>query len=153
MRLTLHADYSLRVLVYLAIHQDRLVSTAEISQAYDISRNHLVRVVLALGKKGFVKVRPGRSGGVTLAKAVTEITIGAVVRAMEPDFHIVECFDERRNRCPITPVCGLKGILYEAQKAFLTTLDRYTLADFVTQPQDPQFLIYLPPPGAMRSIN
>jgi Rrf2 family nitric oxide-sensitive transcriptional repressor len=127
--LTLHADYALRVLLYLAARPERLVSTQEVSEAYGISKNHLVRVVQALGKHGFIEVRPGRSGGLTLARAPSEIFLGQVFRVAEPDFHLVECFDRQTNTCPIAPACGLKGMLFEARDAFLAVLDKYTLAD------------------------
>ncbi|HEX5749409.1 MAG TPA: Rrf2 family transcriptional regulator [Archangium sp.] len=131
MHLTLHADYSLRVLLYLAVNPDRVISTGEVSGAYGISKHHLVRVVQGLGRHGFVEVRPGRSGGVVLARPPSEISVGEVVRRMEPDFHIVECFDPKTNTCPITPACGLIGVLNEATRAFLGTLDEYTLEDLV----------------------
>src|SRR5690348_15326281 len=107
--LTLHADYSLRVLLYLAARPEHLVSTQEVSEAYGISKNHLVRVVQALGKEGFIEVRPGRAGGISLARAPAEISLGKVFRATEPDFHLVECFNKAENTCPIAPACGLKG--------------------------------------------
>jgi Rrf2 family transcriptional regulator, nitric oxide-sensitive transcriptional repressor len=128
-RLTLHADYALRVLLYLAANPDRVVSTAEVSAAYDISKHHLVRVVQGLGRIGFVEVRPGRAGGILLARPPSEISLGKVVREMEPDFKMVECFDIRNNTCPIAPACGLIGLLGEATRAFLGVLDKYTLED------------------------
>ena len=131
MHLTLHADYALRVLLYLAAHPDRVVSTGEVSDAYGISKHHLVRVVQGLGRHGFVEVRPGRSGGVVLARPPSEISVGQVVRHMEPDFHLVECFEPRTNTCPIAPACGLIGVLNEAARAFQATLDKYTLEDLV----------------------
>lgn len=131
MHLTLHADYALRVLLYLAVNPDRVVSTGEVSDAYGISKHHLVRVVQGLGRHGFVEVRPGRSGGVMLARPPAEISVGEVVRHMEPDFRLVECFDPQTNTCPITPACGLIGVLNEAMRAFQATLDKYTLEDLV----------------------
>jgi Rrf2 family nitric oxide-sensitive transcriptional repressor len=129
--LTLHADYALRVLLYLASNPDRVVSTGEVSDAYGISKHHLVRVVQGLGRHGFVEVRPGRAGGVLLARPPAEISVGEVVRRMEPDFHVVECFDPKTNTCPITPACGLIGVLNEATRAFLSSLDKYTLEDLL----------------------
>jgi Rrf2 family nitric oxide-sensitive transcriptional repressor len=129
--LTLHADYALRVLLYLAAHPGKVVSTAEVSDAYGISKHHLVRVVQGLGRHGFVEVRPGRAGGVVLAREPAKISVGEVVRHLEPDFHIVECFDPEKNACPIIPACGLIGVLNEATRAFLSTLDKYTLEDLV----------------------
>lgn len=131
MHLTLHADYALRVLLYLAANPGRIVSTTEVSDAYGISKHHLVRVVQGLGRHGFVEVRPGRSGGVLLARSPAEISVGQVVRHMEPDFNVVECFDPATNTCPIAPACGLIGVLSEATRAFLATLDKYTLEDLL----------------------
>ncbi len=144
MHLTLHADYSMRVLLYLAARPESLVSTQEVSEAYGISKNHLVRVVQALGKEGLIEVRPGRTGGITLARPPTEISLGQVFRVTEPDFHLVECFNQEENTCPIAPACGLKGVLYEAREAFLGVLDKYTLADVMKRSRRDLTDLFLP---------
>nr|WP_286202740.1 Rrf2 family transcriptional regulator [Comamonas sp. JC664] len=145
--LTLHADYSLRVLLYLAGRTGRPVSTQEMADAYGISKHHLVRVVQTLAGQGVVDARAGRSGGVTLARAPADIRVGGVLRAAEPDFHLVECFDPERNTCPIAPACGLKGVLAEAREAFLSVLDRYTLADLLDRSR-PNLADYFLPAAA-----
>lgn len=132
MKLTLHTDYSLRVLLYLAHSGDRAVGTQEIAASYGISRHHLVRVVQTLAEAGFVNVKAGRSGGVMLARPAAEIRIGEVVRRTEPSFTVVECFDQEHNTCPIVPMCHLRIVLQDALKAFLAELDQYTLADLAT---------------------
>jgi Rrf2 family nitric oxide-sensitive transcriptional repressor len=142
--LTLHADYSLRVLLYLAAHPERLVSTQEVSEAYGISKNHLVRVVQSLGRHGFIDVRPGRAGGLCLAREPSEISLGQVFRVTEPDFHVVECFDKDTNTCPIAPACGLRGMLVEARDAFLAVLDRYTVADVAKRSRKDLTAFFLP---------
>ena len=129
MNLTLHADYSLRILLYLTEHRDRPVSTQEISEAYGISRNHLVRVVQTLQSHSFVHASVGRSGGLSLAMEPSKINIGQVVRKTEPNFRIVECFEPETNTCRIAPLCNLRGVLGEALRAFIKVLDGYTLAD------------------------
>jgi Rrf2 family transcriptional regulator, nitric oxide-sensitive transcriptional repressor len=65
------------------------------------------------------------------------------VRRTEPDFHLVECFDRENDTCPITPACMLKNVLAEAQKNFLATLDRYTLADFLASKERRDKLVTL----------
>jgi Rrf2 family nitric oxide-sensitive transcriptional repressor len=129
LNLTLHADYSLRVLLYLTEHSDRAVSTEEISNAYGISRHHLVRVIQTLQSHSFVKASAGRKGGIVLSCDPSEINIGQVVRKTEPNFRMVECFDLETNSCPIVPVCKLRGVLGEALESFLHVLDRYSLAE------------------------
>lgn len=131
MQLTLHADYALRVLIYAGAHPGRTVSTREISEAFGISKHHLVRVVQTLDQHGYVHVAPGRSGGVTLARKPGQIRLGDVVRDAEPDLRLVECFDRHTDTCPITPVCKLKFYLNDALSAFLASLNRRTLADIL----------------------
>jgi Rrf2 family transcriptional regulator, nitric oxide-sensitive transcriptional repressor len=129
--LTLHADYGLRVLIYLATHPERRVSTTEIGQAYGISRHHLVRVAQSLRDAGLVDLSVGRRGGISLARLASEIRIGSVIRALEPDLRLVECFDRETNTCTIARSCGLIGPLRRAAEAFLSSLDESTLADVV----------------------
>ena len=136
MQLSLHADYALRVLIYVGSHAGKTVTTTQISGAYGISQNHLVRVVQTLGKQGYVKVTQGRFGGITLARDPADIRLGQVVRDAEPNMRLVECFDRETNTCPIVSVCGLKAHLRNALEAFLAELDRHTLADLLVDGND-----------------
>lgn len=135
MRLTNYTDYSLRVLIYLAAKgAGKLSNITEIAEAYNISRNHLVKVIHELGKIGVIITTRGRGGGIRLAYPPEEINIGAIVRQTEEDFNLVECFGEGANSCVITPVCGLKHVLNRALSAYLEVLDKYTVADIVVDP-------------------
>jgi Rrf2 family transcriptional regulator, nitric oxide-sensitive transcriptional repressor len=130
-QLTLHAEYALRVLLYLGSQPQRVVSTTEISSAYGISKNHLVRVMQTLSEEGYLHLVPGRSGGARLAKEPQSIRLGDVVRHAEHTLRLAECFDRKTNNCVITPVCSLRPVLKEALSAFLSTLNAYTLADLL----------------------
>ncbi|QKT02635.1 Rrf2 family transcriptional regulator [Ectothiorhodospiraceae bacterium 2226] len=130
MHLTRHTDYALRVLMYLALEPDRVATISDIAGAYDISRNHLVKVVHELGGHGLLHTSRGKGGGIRLARPPDSITVGEVVRRMEGSLQIIDCASPR---CAILPQCRLKGALEEAARAFLTTLDGYTLHDLVQQ--------------------
>lgn len=134
MQLTRHSDYALRLLMRLALEPDGLVTIQEVSAAYGISRNHLMKIALGLGRHGFIETLRGRGGGLRLARPPAEIGVGAVLRTTEDSFALVECFDGAHNRCVITGACRLRGALREALQAFLAVLDGYTLADLVAQP-------------------
>jgi Rrf2 family nitric oxide-sensitive transcriptional repressor len=130
-QLSLHADYALRVLIYIGANPGRMVRTQEISDAYGISKHHLVRVMHTLEEHGYIQIHAGRSGGVTLACEPQAIRLGEVVRHTEPNLRLAECFDMQSNTCPIAGVCGLKRILNEALSKFIAALNAYTLADIV----------------------
>ena len=133
MRLTRYSDYSLRVLIYLALRPEQLATIDEISKAYDISKAHLTKVVHDLGRAGYLETVRGRGGGLRLARALDEIGVGDVVRHAEGSFDLVECFDPASNTCRLESACTLHGVLEEALEAFLATLDQYTLADLVAR--------------------
>ena len=132
MQLTLNTDYSFRVLMYIADNTDRQISTQEISDFYQISKNHLVKVVNQLGHLGYLTLKRGRyGGGITLAKKAEEIHLGQVFREVESTMDLVECFSKEKNSCQISANCRLKGVLFKAQQAFLAELDEFTLKDVV----------------------
>lgn len=131
MQLTLYTDYSLRVLIYLASKENELSTIDEIANKFSISRNHLTRVVHKLGEKGVIKTIRGKGGGISLAHLSKDINLGEVIKVMESNFDIVECFHNEKNTCILSPVCSLKRVLYEAREAFFKVLDKKTLADLV----------------------
>lgn len=124
MQLTRHTDYALRVLIHLTAVPSGRATIAEIADAYDLSRNHLMKVVHHLGQGGFIETQRGRGGGFTLAQPPEAISLGAVVRHTELDMNLADC-----GSCAIRPACGLSGILRAAIGAFLTVLDQHSLAD------------------------
>ena len=133
MKLTFYSDYSLRLLMYVSLKRDGLVTIQEVADAYGISKNHLMKVAFELGRKGFLETVRGRGGGLRLARPPEKIGVGEVVRAMEEDFTMVECFDPKANQCVITGPCRLRGALSRALKAYFAVLDEYTLADLAGQ--------------------
>jgi Rrf2 family transcriptional regulator, nitric oxide-sensitive transcriptional repressor len=133
-RLTLHTDYALRLLMLLALEPDDVHTVEEVSRRYAISRNHMNKVVQTLAQHGFIDSMRGRGGGVRLARAPKAINLGAVIRATEDNFDVVECFNSETNSCVVAPACGLRGPLEEALGAFLAVLERYSLADLMKSP-------------------
>lgn len=139
MRLTNMSDYSIRLLIYLSGHRDRLCTIAEIAQAYQISEPHLMKITHKLAKCGWIRTVRGKNGGMELAHEPDQIGIGALIRDMENDLALVECMSGNNN-CSLTGSCGLKGIVTGALQAFMAHLDQYTLADVLPQNNIPAVL-------------
>ena len=133
MRLTDYTDYALRVLLYLSVRPSGLSTIQEISDAYGISKNHLMKIVQQLGELGWVETVRGRNGGLRLAARSRELTIGDIVRKTENDFSIVGCFADQdaatQQHCVIQPHCRLRGVLAAARDAFLAELDKHTVGE------------------------
>lgn len=130
MKMTNYSDYALRILIYLGLKRENLSTITEIADCYHISRNHVVKIVHHLGQLGYVDTMRGKHGGIRLARAPETINIGEVIRQTETSMELVECFSDQ-NACIICNSCVLRSIISEALLAFMTVLDRYTLADLM----------------------
>ncbi|MEE3627734.1 Rrf2 family transcriptional regulator [Nitrospirillum sp. BR 11752] len=148
MRLSSYTDYALRTLVFLALKSDGLATINDVAQTYDISKNHLMKVVHQLSLLGYVETVRGRGGGLRLGRKAEDIRLGEVIRATEQELDILECFsDSSPALCRLNPTCVLKSALKEALQAFLAVLDDYTLADLVKPRRTLTRLLDLPLPG------
>lgn len=144
MRITQHTDYALRVLIYVGGNPDRLVTIAEIAERFAISRTHLMKVVNQLVREGFLEGQRGKGGGLRLAMQPDQIRVGDVLRTMESDMKLVECFD-KKGTCLVDRGCRLKRALSEALDAFLAVLDRYSLKDLLDNPATLRIITMLRP--------
>ena len=135
MRLTVFSDYTLRVLMYLALDRNRRATIPEIAAAYGISENHLMKVVHQLARAGVVESMRGKGGGIRLARAPEDIRLGEIVRVSEGDAPIVECLSGNPNACRISSSCRLKGVLVDAFDTLYAALNEHTLADLVEKPR------------------
>ncbi len=134
MRLTNFSDYALRLLIFVATKPDELVTIAEVSKVYGISKNHLMKITNTLAQGGFVETVRGAKGGLRLAKPASAINLAAVVRLTEAGSDLVECFNPATNTCVIDKACRLKHVLHDALESFYHTLAQVTLADLVARP-------------------
>lgn len=130
MHLTLHTDFALRVLIQVALNGDRLTRISDIAKSYGISRNHLMKVVHDLSRKGYLDTMRGRNGGMRLMRKPRDISIGRVVRDTENELDVLGCI-HNPGYCQIGRVCVLRGAVRDAGNAFLAALDKYTLEDLI----------------------
>ena len=153
MKLTTFTDYSLRVLIYLAVQPGRRATIAQIATAFEVSEHHLVKVVHFLGKQGWLNNVRGKGGGMELAQAPRDIVIGRVVRATEGMEQLAECFAEHGGDCAIAPQCRLRDVLEEAVAAFHHVLDSATLADLVANREELATVLFVPRRPGQSSVH
>lgn len=130
MKLTTYTDFGLRTLMYLAtLPEGELSSVGQVSKLYDVSRNHLVKVVNQLAREGYIKAVRGKNGGIRLAKPARDINVGQVIRSLENNLNGIDCGSPA---CYLVRICLLKDALKEAMEAFLAVMESYTLADLIS---------------------
>jgi Rrf2 family nitric oxide-sensitive transcriptional repressor len=129
-RLTLHTDFALRVLIQVGLNDGKLTTINDIAQTFGISKAHLMKVVNDLSQKGYLDTVRGRNGGIRLMREPRHINIGQVVRDTETQLDVIGCL-QREGYCCIERVCVLRGALRDASNAFLGVLNTYTLADLI----------------------
>ncbi|MEQ9021829.1 MAG: Rrf2 family transcriptional regulator [Pseudomonadales bacterium] len=132
MHITRYTDYSLRVLMYVALCSGRKVNIQEIAEHYAISKNHLMKVVQSLNVQGYLETTRGKNGGIRLKRSAEEINLGELIRETENDLALVECLGQS-NRCVIAPVCQLKNVFSQAMESFFQVLHQYSLADLLPE--------------------
>ncbi len=143
MQLTQFTDYSLRALIYVALRKESC-TIKDITNAYAISNNHMVKIIHNLSKIGLIKTARGKNGGILLAVQPESINIGQLVTQLEPHFDLVPCFNTAKANCCIAPACKLKRILHEANTAFMCVLKQYTLADVLHNSDELSVLLGIP---------
>ncbi len=153
MRLTTRTDLALRTLMFCALNPSRIVRKHEVAERCNVSENHLAQVINGLARKGFVTTIRGRNGGLTLARPMQEIGVGAVARAFEGGVPVAQCFAASRAACPLAPSCRLRDALARAVAAFYASLDALTISDLVSCNDGLQQLLEMPEPMGMRCAH
>ena len=132
MRLNLKTDYALRILLHAAKNKEKLITSTEVAERYNITQANVTQIVNTLKKKGYLNVKRGRyGGGFTLSAPPEEMRIGNIIKDIEPDLDLVQCFSKERNTCPVIDNCKLAGLMYSGLNAFLDKMNEQTLADII----------------------
>lgn len=131
MRITKRTNIAIRVLMFCASNEGRLVTKSEIAERCNASENHLAQVINQLGQLGYLHTQRGRNGGIQLGRAMDQIQIGDVFRQLESNVPIAECFADVDNTCPLVEACRLKLAIAGAAEAFYSHLDGITLDQLV----------------------
>jgi Rrf2 family transcriptional regulator, nitric oxide-sensitive transcriptional repressor len=148
MKLTTFSDYSIRVIMYLGLKHGELANISDIAKAYNISENHLTKVVHQLGQHGYVETVRGKGGGLRMVRDPKSINLGEIIRDSEGDTGFLPCLDNE-GECCIQSTCKLMGILREAQIAMFAVLDKYTLADLLINESPLARILMSPNPSVL----
>lgn len=128
MKLSLYTDNTLKVLLYVASHPEQRCTRLEIAEYFNLSVEHLRKVIHQLNLWGYLATFSGRNGGIELAKNASEINIGEVISKTEKQMTMFDC---KNQNCRLLPSCSLNHILYQAQQSFFQELHQHTLASLL----------------------
>ena len=128
MRLSMHTDYGLRTLMYLSGIKER-ATIGQIAEFFDISKDHLAKVVQRLARLGWVRSVRGIGGGLELAARPDSITVGEVIEKLEGSTQLLECVSAQSQVCVIQPNCRLRRVLAEAERIQMDYLRSIKLSD------------------------
>lgn len=128
MRISRYTDYAFRVLMYLAVNNSERVTMAEIASYYDISHEHLRKVVHQLSTLDYINTYIGKGGGMELKKSPPKINLGKVFMEFEGINPLIDCHEAN---CLLRLSCDLNHVFAKAQRAFLDEVKQHTLADLL----------------------
>ncbi|WP_422372534.1 Rrf2 family transcriptional regulator [Hoeflea sp.] len=128
MKLTSQTNYAVRMLMFCDSKNER-ATVKEIAAFYSLPERFLFNILQRLTAAGLVETTRGRGGGIRLARPADQIRLGDVVRIIEENFEMAECFEAGGTDCPLINTCGLNKALSEALQSFFDSLNRYSIAD------------------------
>lgn len=127
MQLKRFTDLGLRILLFLAMRrEDGPVSITDLAEKLNWNKNLVVKVTHFMVQQQWLSSIRGRTGGLLLAKSTDQYHLGDLVRQMEGSEVLLDC---AHPPCPFGRACSLIPALQDAQEAFFTELNRYTLED------------------------
>lgn len=150
MRITKRTNIAVRLLMFCAANDGRLVTKSEIAGRCNISESHLAQVINRLAQLGFLHTQRGRCGGISLGRPSKDIVIGDVFRQLEAGVPLAECFADVDNTCPLVEACRLRLAIADAAEAFYAHLDEITL-DALVCGNDALLTIFSPQPCAQQA--
>jgi Rrf2 family nitric oxide-sensitive transcriptional repressor len=128
MKLSLYTDNTLKVLLYVASHKEHRCTRLEIADYFNLSVEHLRKVIHQLNLWGYLETYSGRKGGIELAKPASKINLGEVISKTEKQITMFDC---KRQSCRLLPSCSLNHLLYKAQECFFDELKKHSLEDLL----------------------
>lgn len=133
LKLSKKTDYALMAVQYMASKTAvRAVNTKEIAEAYRIPLELLAKVLQKLGKKGVVISHNGPKGGYVLARPPSEISVLAVIQAIEGNIGITECYHNEDSHCVQMARCNIRTPLRNIQNSIYALLDSMSIEDMTT---------------------
>ena len=149
MRLAKGTDFAYRILMLVAMNDERSLTVETVASALRLSRTHCMKLIAKLSSNGFLKTTRGRGGGLVLGMAAEDIRMGDVAKAMEADFGVVECLcprcnDDPQPDCPMFGGCEMSRVMSRSVKQFMASLNEHTLAEIVEKSKNSKHLVLEP---------
>ena len=127
MRISAKGEYAIKALLDLALQRERgLIPIQEIAARQAIPQRYLEQVLLSLKRAGLLTSTRGSTGGYHLTRDPEEITVGAVLRAVEGT----------RATFQANASADLADLWLEISEAVSKVVDRVTFGELVTRARE-----------------
>ena len=131
MKISTKGDYATRALQDLALHYDQgPIPIEKIATRQGLPVRYLEQLLLTLKRAGFLLSKRGVNGGYSLAKPPAQVTLGAIIRAVDGPIESIYCLGQPpRQECAYETDCVLREVWGEVGQAVSAIVDRTTLQD------------------------
>jgi len=137
MKISKRGEYALRALIDLGIASEfgwPMLQVSELATKEKLPIKFLEQIFTQLKTAGYVKSRRGKFGGYSLARPMSRIKFGVIIRLIDGPLAPIRCVSQTsyvRCSCPDEVHCGLRMLMFDVRNAITAVLDRFTLADIV----------------------
>ena len=128
-RMSRLTDYGIVLMTYLAAHADRIQNAHEAAIGAHLRLPTTSKLLRLLAKEGLLVSHRGTNGGYGLSRAPEEISVAAVIRALEGPIALTACIVDSPGECEFEPTCPVRGHWQKINQAVRGALEGVTLAD------------------------
>ncbi len=136
LRMTKQADYGIVLMTAMADEPGRLFAAQELAAATRIPSPTVSKILKLLARERLLSSQRGAKGGYLLALRPDEITVAAMVTALDGPIAFTECVEDAPGVCSQEAVCRLRSSWQQINVALKNTLEGISLAE-LTRPLPP----------------
>ncbi len=131
-RLNRLTDYAVVVMSQMDQGKDRVRTAPQIAQSTGVPLPTVAKVLNALARGGLVTSHRGATGGYSLSRGPREISVAAIVQALEGPIALTSCVHGSDDHCDVETLCPMRGNWERVNRAIRAALEGVSLADMTT---------------------
>ncbi|HVS15235.1 MAG TPA: SUF system Fe-S cluster assembly regulator [Thermoanaerobaculia bacterium] len=128
-RLTKQTDYGIVLLSQIAVAADRLLTAPDLAHETHLPLPMVSKILKALTRAGLLVSQRGAKGGYALAQPARDVSVAAIIAALEGPIAITECVEEREDGCTYEGTCRVRGNWQRINHAVRDALEGISLEE------------------------
>lgn len=131
LKLSRMIDYGVVILSQMTNQRDGLATAPELAEATGLPAPMVSKIMKALARSDLVTSHRGVRGGYTLSRGPQDISVAAIVEALEGPVALTACVEASDSHCRVESLCPIRGGWEKVNDAIRDALEAVSLADLI----------------------